>query len=165
MVLSEGDGMVSIMTIDEASLWIQAGTVLAATAAVVVAILAALATGVVAIVLGAMDRRNTAMIAARGNQFQQLFREQELLQRLLENYNRGGSSDRAESARMGTEALTLIGAIGPDRLPELWASHVSSDEQLRELLADPEMPDYKKEAIKVQLALNASRRDLLQLTS
>lgn len=157
--------MVSTMTIDEASLWIQAGTVLAATAAVAVAIFATLATAVVAIVLGAMDRRNTAMIAARGNQFQQLFREQELLQRLLENYNRGGSSDRAESARMGTEALTLIGAIGPDRLPELWDSHISSDEQLQELLADPEMPDYKKEAIKVELALNASRRDLLRLIS
>jgi hypothetical protein len=123
---------------------------------------AAVATSVLALVLGELDRRNARRIAAADRRFQRLARENELLQRLLENYNRGGSSDPAESQRMGSEALTLIGSIGEDRLPGFWESHVSSDEVLTALLDDETMPDWKKDAIRVQLALNASRRELLQ---
>ncbi|SDZ26556.1 hypothetical protein [Herbiconiux ginsengi] len=148
------------MTQDALALWIQVIAVLAAIGAVVAAVLAAVTASVVAVVLGALDRRNAQRISVRDHEFQRLFREQELLQRLLENYNRGGSTDSAEASRMGSEALTLIGAIGPQRLPELWANHVDSDAALHALLDDPEMPDYKKEAIKVQLALNANHRDL-----
>ncbi|TFC93551.1 hypothetical protein [Cryobacterium sp. TMT3-29-2] len=145
---------------EELANWIQLAAVLAAIAAVVIAVLAALAASIVALVLGSLDRRTALTISTSDHEFQRLFREQDLLQRLLDNYNRGGSTVSGEAGRMGSEALTLIGTIGPDRLPELWASHISSDDSLRTLLVDPEMPSYKKEAIKVQLALNASRRAL-----
>jgi hypothetical protein len=144
----------------QVALWIQVAAVLAAIAAVIIAIFAAVAASGVALVLGWLDRRTALAISTADQQFQRLFREQELLQRLLANYNRGGSTDSGEAQRMGSEALTLIGAIGPERLPELWESHVSSDVSLHAHLEDPEMPPYKKEAIKVQLALNASRRAL-----
>jgi len=151
------------MAEDQIATWLQVAAVVVAIAAVGAAVLAAIATSVLAIVLGALDRRNVSRVAARDHEFQQLFREQDLLHRLLENYNRGGSSDATESSRMGSDALTLIGAIGPRRLPELWNSHVNSDTSLRESLEDPEMPDYKKEAIKVQLAVNANRAALRDL--
>lgn len=145
---------------EDAVFWIQVAAVLAALAAVAIAVLAAVTASVVALILGWLDTRTALAISVRDHEFQRLFREQELLRRLLENYNRGGFADPNEASRMGTEALTLIGAIGPGRLPELWESHVSSDDSLRAHIDDPECPAYKKKAIKIQLALNASRRAL-----
>ena len=151
------------MRLDEIALWIQVAAVIAAVAAVTIAVLAAVATSVIALVLGVLDRRNARRIAEADRRFQRLSREHELLEKLLENYNRGGSSDREETNRMGAEALTLIGAIGPERLPEFWESHVSTDEKLGELLDDATMPDWKKDAIRVQLAMNQNRRETLAL--
>jgi len=91
---------------------------------------AAMAASVVALVLGWLDRMIALASSTADRQFQRLFREQELLQRLLENYNPGRIQDSDEVGGMGSEALTLIGAIGPERLPELWESRVSSDVSL-----------------------------------
>jgi len=131
------------------------------TAAVVAAVLAA----IIALVLGAQDRRNARVIAARDRRFHQLMVENARLARLLENYNRGGSTNPEEVSRMGAEALTLVGLIGPERLPKLWKEKVDSESKLRELLDDPQMPDWKKDAIDVQLAVLANGRDLEAATS
>ena len=113
----------------EVALWIQVAAVLTAVAAAIIAMFAAVAASVVALVLGWLDRRTALAISTADQQFQRLFREQGLLQRLLANYNRGGSTDSGEAQRMGSEALTLIGAIGPERLPELKADMMNRPER------------------------------------
>lgn len=65
---------------------------------------------------------------------------------------------------MGAEALTLIGVLSPERLPELWKRKVGSDDRLRAAYADPEMPDYKKEALETQLAISAVLREIREET-
>jgi len=90
--------------------------------------------------------------------------DMEMLLRLLENYNRGGSADAQEADRLWSEALTLVGALGPGRLPASYAEKVDEDEELRALLADDEMPEWKKEAIRVQLALNVVAREIQEVT-
>lgn len=131
------------------ALWIQA-----------VAVVVAIATGVIAIILGVVDRRNTRIVAEQDRAFTRLMVERELLAKLLENYNNGGSTDREEASRMGSEALTLIGLIGERRLPDLWASHVDGESALRLSLDDPDMPDWKKDAIRVQIAVIRNQDDL-----
>ncbi len=89
------------MTEAQVALWIQ-----------VAAVLIGIGAAFVALVIGALDRRHAREVAARDRRFQRLMTEHEFLGRLLENYGRGGSSDPAESKRMGSEALSLIGLIG-----------------------------------------------------
>lgn len=90
--------------------------------------------------------------------------ELEALTRLTQNLNRGGSTDDLERARMGAEALTLVGVLSPDRIPELWEQKVGSDDRLRAAFADPEMPEYRKEALEAQLAINAVLREIREET-
>ncbi|MDQ0645536.1 hypothetical protein [Microbacterium murale] len=132
------------MTADQISLAIQ-------TAAIVVAV----AASIVALATSAADRRNTREIARR-EQAASLKREHlmfqlDVLARLTENLNRGGSTDRDESARMGTEALTLVGLLDAELVPNLWSQKLDSESALRRLLDDPEMPEWKKWAIESQL--------------
>ncbi len=61
---------------------------------------------------------------------------------------------------MGAEALTLVGVLSPERVPELWERKVGDDDRLRAAFADPDMPDYKKEAIEAQLGISAVLRDI-----
>ncbi|TFB46503.1 hypothetical protein [Cryobacterium tagatosivorans] len=137
------------MTQDEIALWVQ-----------VAAVLAAVGASIVALVISAKDRNAAHFIAAEDRKFAQrhskLMFELETLVRLLENRNRGGSTDREESSRMGAEALTLVGLIGPERLPRQWERAVSmSDEGLRQLQDDAGFPQYKRDAIETQLAVSA----------
>lgn len=124
------------------NLWIQS-----------VVALAAIIAAVVALVIGALDRRNARAIAAEDRKASLMF-DLEVLSRLLENLNRRGSSDPAESKRMGAEALTLIGLLGPDLLPTQWNHRVGDEAKLRELLADDDFPEWKRNAIEVQVAVN-----------
>lgn len=132
------------------------------------AVLAAVAAAIIALIVSALDRRNARNIAAadRASELRRahLLFELEALTRLSENLNRGGSSDKAESERMGAEALTLVGVLSPERLPELWKRKVGSDDQLRAAYADPEMPDYKKEALETQLAISTVLREIRKET-
>lgn len=131
--------------------------------------LAAVAAAIVALIISALDRRNAREIAAadRANTLRQahLMFELETLTRLAENLNRGGSTDRSESARMGSEALTLVGALSPARLPKLWEEKVGSDERLRAAMADPEMPTHKKDALETQLAISAVLEEIAAATA
>lgn len=61
---------------------------------------------------------------------------------------------------MGAEALTLIGVLGPDRVPHLWDERAGDDTKLRGHYEDPEWPQHKKDAIEVQLAVNALYREI-----
>lgn len=89
-----------------------------------------------------------------------LMHELDTLAQLLQNLNRGGSADRDESKRMGAEALTLIGQLSKERLPNLWSERAGDEEKLRAAYEDPEMPQYKKDALEAQLAVNAILREI-----
>lgn len=141
----------------------------------VLVLVAAVGAAIVALVVSAKDRRNAQRIAEedraaaanlaaedRREALRQthLMFELETLTKLLENLNRGGSTDPLETRRMGAEALTLIGALGPDRLPRQWERRVGGDERLEAAYEDPEMPEYKKDALEGQLAVNAVLREI-----
>ncbi|MEV8266830.1 hypothetical protein [Microbacterium sp. NPDC076911] len=128
------------------------------------AVLAAVAAAIVALVISALDRRNARDIAdadrASALRHAHLMFELQTLTRLSENFNRGGSADSQESKRMGAEALTLIGALSPERLPNLWAERVGDDAKLRAHFDDPDFPEYKKWALEAQLGLSEVLRDI-----
>lgn len=78
----------------------------------------------------------------------------DLLVRLSENYERGGSQDPHETRRMGAEANALITALGPDVLPELFGRR-GDFERTRRVLAsiDPAQWDWRHRADAVAVAL------------
>lgn len=127
------------------------------TAAVVVAVGAS----VVALIVSWRDRVNARKIAAEDRRAAlaqaKLMFDLEALLRLLENQNRGGSTDDLERKRLGAEAMAIVGLIGPERLPRLWERRIGHDDEgLRAKLDDDEKmtPEFLKWAIEVQLALN-----------
>lgn len=130
----------------------------------ITAVLAAVAASIVALVVSALDRRNARRIAdadrASALRHAHLMFELEALTRLSQNLNRGGSTDDLERAQMGAEALTLVGLAGPGRIPVLWERKVGDDDRLREARDRRDMPDYKKDALEVQLAVSAVLRDI-----
>lgn len=124
----------------------------------VAAVLAALVGAGVALVVSARERANTRRIAREDRfaaaQLAEAMFQLDVLLRLLENQNRGGSSDRQEAERMGSEALTLIGAAGPELLPGLYEKRVGEEAKLRAHLADEDWPEWKRNAIETQVALS-----------
>lgn len=130
----------------------------------IAAVLAAIAASIVALLISALDRRNARRIAdadrASALRHSHLMFELDALTRLSQNLNRGGSTDALERAQMGAEALTLVGVLSPERVPELWERKVGNDDRLRAAFNDPEMPDYKKEALEAQLAISAVLREI-----
>lgn len=140
------------MTEAQLSNWIQ-----------IAAVLAAVGASIVALIVSALDRRNARKIAdadrAASLHHARLLFELEMASRLLENNNRGGSTDAIERAQLGAEALTMIGILGRGRVPRQWARRVDRDDDgLSDLLADPDLPDFKKDAVETQLAVNAILR-------
>lgn len=92
--------------------------------------------------------------------------ELEALTRLAENRNRGGSQDHEERARLGAEALTLVGIVGRERIPSQWDRQVEkSSDELRAHLVDPDLHQWKIDAIEVQLAINDVLGELDRATS
>lgn len=85
------------MTTEDLTLWIQAAAVLVAVAASIVALFVSWRDRVSTRTIAAEDRR-TALERAK------LMFDLETLLRLLENRNRGGSTDTQESRCMGAEA-------------------------------------------------------------
>lgn len=141
----------------QVALWVQAAAVVVAIGASMVALTVSWRERVNARRIAALDRRSSLSQA-------KLVFDLEVLVRLLENLNRGGSTDPAETRRMGAEALTLVGMIGPDLLPTLWERRVGEDEKLRAHLVDPEFPQYKRDAIEVQLAVNDVLTEIRRLS-
>jgi hypothetical protein len=133
------------------------------------AVLAAVSAAIVALIVSALDRRNARRIAdadrASALSHSHLMFELEALTRLSQNLNRGGTTDALERARMGAEALTLVGVLSPQRLPELWERKIGDDDRLRAAFNDSEMPDYKKDALETQLAISAVLREIRKETA
>lgn len=147
------------MTTEEVTLWIQAGAVVVAVGASIVALVVSWRDRVNARNIAAKDRR-AALAQAK------LMFDLEALLRLLENQNRGGSTDRLETQRLGAEALSLIGLLGRDRLPRLWDRRVERDDDgLRELFEDEHFPEFKKDAVEVQLAVNEVVREIREIVN
>jgi hypothetical protein len=126
-----------------------------------VAVLVALLAAGVALFVSWRERVTARKIAAadRSASLQQakLMFDLDALLRLLENANRGGSTDDLERKRLGAEAMALVGLIGPERLPRLWQRRIGhSDDELRSKLDDDEKttPEFLKWAIETQLAVN-----------
>jgi hypothetical protein len=125
------------MTETELALWIQ-----------VAAVLAAVGASIVALKIASRASRE-ALLQSK------LMFELEALVRLLENNSRGGSTDALERAKLGAEGLALVGTLGPELLPTQWARKVNMDDAgLREHIADPTWPDWKKDQFETQLAVN-----------
>lgn len=143
------------MTTENVTLWIQAGAVVVAVGA-----------SMVALFVSWRDRLNARRIAAEDRRAalaqSKLMFDLEALFRLLENQNRGGSTDDLERSRLGAEAMALVGLIGPERLPALWQRQITlDDEGLRGKLArDSDTPEFIKDSIEVQLALNEVVREI-----
>ncbi|CAN5380292.1 hypothetical protein BH09ACT6_BH09ACT6_18650 [soil metagenome] len=128
------------------------------------AVVAAVGAAIVALVISAKDRQTARDIAVddRREALRQahLMFELDALGRLAENRNRGGSADPQESSKLGAEALTLVGLIGPERIPAQWEHAQGDDGRLRKAWSDPAMPDFKKNAIETQLAVNTVLREI-----
>lgn len=113
------------------------------------------------------ERENTRKIAAADRadaaRRDKLMFELAQLLRLLENLARGGSSDPAETKRMGSEAIAIIGTLGPDRLPTLWKKRIIGEDHLRDHLEDPEYPEWKRDTFEVQFAVNEIAEEIAAL--
>ena len=147
------------MTTGEITLWIQA-----------VVVVVAVAASVVALIVSWRDRVASRKIAAEDRcaalERAKLMFDLDVLLKLLEKNNRGGSTDRAEASRMGAEALTFVGMIGPELLPRQWARGIERDDEgLRALLVEEGVPEFVQDAIESQLAINAVLRRIRELTT
>lgn len=136
------------------SLWVQSG-----------AVLVALAASVIALIVSALDRRNSRQIAAKDRQAalerEQLIYEQEALLRLLQNLRRGGHTDQSVIQDMGAEAGALIGVIGQDRLPRNWEKKIGkTDEELLAYVDNEEKPEWQRRTVEAQIALNEVTREI-----
>lgn len=142
------------MTHENLTLWIQAAAVVAAVTAAIISLW-----------IAAVDRKNAQRIAEDDRQ--EALRQSKLqfdmgvLLRLLENQTRGGSTDLLERDKMGAEARALIGYLGPDLVPNLWASRISlTEDQIRQLMSpESDSPEWQKDTFEVYLALMALKRD------
>jgi hypothetical protein len=153
------------MTGEEVGLWIQGASVVVAVGA-----------SVVALVVGAVDRR-----AAKGNaekdreaarslaaeerlaaaQHARRVADFEALLRLAENQRRGGSSDGETRRALGAEAAVLTAMIGPERLPHLSSElNPESETELRAFMEAPDTVEWQKRATEAHLALLQLAREI-----
>ena len=158
------------MTGEEVGLWIQGASVVVALGASVLA----LALGVTdrrAAQRNAEDDRRAARALAEDERRAALRQahllvELEALLRLAENQRRGGSSDAEESSRLGSEAATLTGLIGPERLPHLSAQlNPESDAELRDYMQASDTPEWQRRAVEAHLALRRTVEELRSASS
>lgn len=140
---------------NETILWWQA-------ASVMVAALAATAAAIVAIVLGALDRRSAQRIAAedRAAALRQarLMTEIDALTRLAAIRTRGGAND--EGMRAAAEAAALVSLLGRERVPlnyENWMDG-PDPEGVRNDPKTPEWQLHKMEAHEALVALSEQWR-------
>ena len=129
------------------SLWIQTLVAVAAVGA-----------AIIALIVSAKDRENAREIAAkdrRANLEQaRLMFDLDALARLSRNLERAGHVDQQVAKDMGAEAAALLNVLGPDRLPRTWADKRKGTlTEAATAMDDPDLPDWKKDAIEVALEL------------
>lgn len=123
----------------------------------IVTALVAIGASLVALFISGRDRRALLEIARRERAHARLRTELEYAVRLSTNRNMGGSSDRAESERMGAEALALAGVVGERWVPRQFSDAMDgkSSSELAAMLDDPESetPEWVKHKIEAGLAV------------
>lgn len=145
------------MTQENVALWVQV-------AAVVAAVLAS----IVALAVSAMDRRNSRRIAdedrrAALKQAHLMFELQALV-KLSQNLSRGGHSDPNIVQDMAAERAALVGALGPERIPRNWGTHVEeTPEELRAMIADESTDFVLAHSIEAHLALTEVAAEIRRL--
>jgi hypothetical protein len=85
------------------------------------AVLVAVAASIVAITIATQDRKVQLRIARQDREQARLALELEYAIRLSANRNMGGSTDPAETKRLGAEAMALVGVVGERWVPEQYA--------------------------------------------
>lgn len=110
------------------------------------AVLAAVGASIVALRISARDRRTQIELAHRDRTQARLATELEYAIRLSTNRNMGGSTDPAETKRLGAEAMALALVVGRRWVPEQYdyLTEGKSIEQLRATSDNPESPEWVK---------------------
>lgn len=134
----------------------------------IVATIVAAGAAVVALVIASMDRRNAIKIAEDDRRVTidqaRLQAELEAAVRLTVLEARGGHTDPVLSKDMGAETLALIAMLGPERVPEMWRRRVTkSDEELRNFIADVREPQYLRDTVEAERAVQAILDELRSL--
>ena len=128
------------------------------------AVLVAVAASIVALIVATCDRRTQIKIAAAARAHDRLRLELEYAVMLGANRNKGGSTDPAESARLGAEALAYATVVGQRWVPRQWirATDGKSPEEMRALLetSETETPEWVKDKIETGLAITAMLDEL-----
>jgi hypothetical protein len=121
------------------------------------AVFVAVGASVVALVISGRDRAALLTIARRDREHDRLRTELEYAVRLSANRNRGGSSDREESGRLGAEALALAGVVGEHWVPRQFerAMDYKTTAELESMLddSDDKTPQWVKDKIETGLAI------------
>jgi len=141
------------------NLWIQS-------AVAVAAVLAA----VIALVVGAQDRKNARVIAAEDRraalEHAKHMYDLDALVRLARNIERAGHENPQVSRDMQAEAAAILHLLGPQRLPKTWADKRGSTlEEAREYGERDDIPAYKRHAVEVHLELDRTAREIEALIS
>lgn len=130
--------------------------------------LIALFAGGAAIVVASRDRRNAREIAEKDRRIalrqSRLLFEWEAAKRLSVLEARGGHVDPVISKDMGAETMALVALLGKDRVPEMWARRVGkTDAELRAFVLDESQPQYLRDAVEAERAVQSIAVELDQL--
>lgn len=114
------------------------GLEIAALVVQAVAVVVALVASVSALVMSTRDRAALLAISKRDREHDRLRTELDYAVRLSTNRNMGGSSDPAERARLGSEALALANVVGERWVPRQFerAMNYSTPEELAAMLEE-----------------------------
>jgi len=110
------------------------------------AVLAAVAASIIALFISAKDRRTQIDLARQDRDHARLVTELEYAVRLSTNRNMGGSTDPAETKRLGAEAMALALVVGRRWVPQQYdyLTEGKSIDELRATFDNPESPEWVK---------------------
>lgn len=134
----------------------------------VIAIIVAVGASIVALVIAYQDRRSAIAIAETDRRIAidqaRLLSDLEAATRLSILEARGGHTDSAVAKDMGAETLALIARLGPDRVPRMWQRRVAkSDQELRAFIEDESEPEFLRDAVEAERAVQDILGDLRAL--
>ena len=129
------------------------------------AILAAVGASIVALVIASQDRANAQRIAAEDHRESarqaRLMFELDAAQRLSVNLARGGHTDPVTRGDMGAEALALVALLGPERVPRLWERKVGKDDaDMRAFIEDEDKLGFRRDAVEAARAARTIAAEL-----
>ncbi len=128
-------------------------------------VVTAVGASIVALIIASKDRENARKIAAEDRQTSirqaRLLFEWEAAKRLSIIEARGGHSDPVISKDMGAESLALIGLLGAERVPRMWARRVGkTDAELTAFVEDETNQQYLRDAVEAERAVQRIIDDL-----